>query len=474
MTETLVILHTNDIHSHFEHMPKISQCIEEKRRANKDAHIVTLDIGDHLDRMAPETEGSEGKANIAVMNTVAYDAVVIGNNEGLTFEPSHIKTLYAEANFPVIGSNIHELDHQGIPDWMHSHVVLERGSMKIGLIGVTVDFNDFYHLLGWHIADPLQVVHTLVKQLRDEVDMIVVLSHLGFTKDKKMAETIEGIDVILGGHTHHLLEECMIINNTVIGAAGKFGTHVGQMEFTWNKHTKELHYVNGKSIDVSSFSNESSTVDVIERYRMSSKAVLQEKVLELSTSMSIDYQKESPLGNVLAAGIRKKTESELSIVNAGQIVKALHAGDITREMILEACPSPINPCSVWMTGRQIWECLEQSLLPKFYTYVFKGFGFRGDVLGGLCIDGMSVTYDPSHHPMEKIKRVTIGEEHIVMEKKYKVGTIDMFTFGVGYPTFRDAEVIEFFLPEFIRDILIHQLKDENEVRKSFAPRWFSM
>ncbi len=83
------------------------------------------------------------------------------------------------------------------------------------LIGVTAYFTEYYRLLGWDIQEPLQVTEQLVRKLRPEVDVLIVMSHLGLRLDERMAQEIPGIDVILGGHTHHLLEEAQRMNQAL-------------------------------------------------------------------------------------------------------------------------------------------------------------------------------------------------------------------------------------------------------------------
>lgn len=83
--QRLTILHTNDIHSHFETMSPIAAGIAGLRAAAGEEAVLLVDIGDHMDRAAVETEGTMGQANIDILNLTGYDAVTIGNNEGLTF-----------------------------------------------------------------------------------------------------------------------------------------------------------------------------------------------------------------------------------------------------------------------------------------------------------------------------------------------------------------------------------------------------
>ena len=86
----VVLLHSNDIHSRLEPAAKMAAYIAETRRMYGSDHVLTVDIGDHMDRMRVETEGSDGLVNIALLNAAGYEVVTIGNNEGLTFTPEHL------------------------------------------------------------------------------------------------------------------------------------------------------------------------------------------------------------------------------------------------------------------------------------------------------------------------------------------------------------------------------------------------
>ena len=169
-----------------------------------------------------ETEGSMGQANVDVINLTGYDAITIGNNEGLTISYDVLEHVYAGLQCPVVCCNIRETESGRPPSWMKQHVILERGGISIGLTGATAAFAGFYQLLGWEAGDPVEAIAERVRALQGQCDIVIVLSHLGLTIDKRLAEQVEGIDVVLGGHTHHILEEPLMIGKTAVCGAGKF------------------------------------------------------------------------------------------------------------------------------------------------------------------------------------------------------------------------------------------------------------
>ncbi|GGI44217.1 putative metallophosphoesterase YunD [Paenibacillus marchantiophytorum] len=471
--QRLVILHTNDLHSHFEQMPKISAYFDRVRRLWSADQVLTLDIGDHMDRMRPETEGTNAIANLEIMNATGYEAMVIGNNEGLTFTPELLSAVVQRhAAFPVIGSNIIDMATGQTPEWMQTSLILAKSGLQIGLIGVTAAYQTYYELLGWQVTDPLEAVEAQIRLLRPQVDILIVMSHLGLGTDQRMAEELQGIDVILGGHTHHVLEEPLLLSGTYIGAAGKFGQYAGHLELAYDTAQRRIVELTGRVVPMTDASEEDSSVAaLLEYYRIASAAALDEEVAQLRQPLRLDWYGESPLGNLLAAGIRRWTSAEIGLVNSGQLLQGLKEGRLTRGRLLEICPGPINPCRFLLSGADLLQALEESQLDEFMEKPIRGLGFRGEVLGVLSVDGLTVCVDSSRAPYERILAVHVGDKLLELDRDYVVGTIDMFTFGSGYLSLSRGKEVGYMLPEFIRDVLAVELRNEEAIAQSQSLRF---
>jgi 5'-nucleotidase len=455
----LLILHTNDLHSHFEQMPKIATSMRKHRADYEGDHVLTFDIGDHMDRMSPETEGSEGAANIAVLQATGYDAVTLGNNEGLTYSGSVLAERYLDCGFDVICSNMQSRGSGTYPDWLSPYRIFERGGVRIGVLGITADFTEFYSLLGWQAANPYDTVASLVAEIRPQADLVILLSHVGLKLDEQLAERIDGLDIILGGHTHHVIEKPRLINGTYVGAAGKWGRYVGVIELEFDKLAGRIASLHGWLDNVDDAEPAVDISAIINRYKISSGIKLSRVVCHLEQPLNIDWHEESRLGNLLAAGLHKWLGTEIGLVNAGQILTSLQAGTVTESMLL---------------GEHIMTALEESLLDEFCSKRLYGFGFRGVMLGTLCISGMHVEYDPAAPDYRKIKGVWIAGIPLDPKRSYTVGTIDMFTFGIGYMSLRQGTELNYYLPEFLRDVLEKELQDEEAVRACSDVHWHRM
>ncbi|MDQ6418320.1 bifunctional UDP-sugar hydrolase/5'-nucleotidase [Paenibacillus sp. LHD-117] len=471
LEKKVVLMHSNDIHSRLENAARIASIIAEERRTWGADRVLAVDCGDHMDRMRQETEGSEGLVNVRLLQEAGYEAVTLGNNEGLTYTPEVLASLYGNvAEFGVICANMALSESGECPDWMSPSRVLRKNGLRIGLIGATANFCEFYELLGWKTTDPLEAIRVQAERLKDESDVIIVMSHLGIALDRTIAEEIPGIHLIVGGHTHHLLEEPLLVNGAMICAAGKFGDYVGRVEITWDEDASRP-VLRGSCVPTGAFSGKEEAEACISSYRESSRLKLGRVAAVLKEPLPSNAAKENPLANLLAAGLRRWTNAEIGLVNAGQLLGGLAKGDVTAGELHAICPSPINPCRMSIRGSKLRTALEQSLMDSYIHKPIKGFGFRGEVLGTLAIDGMTVTYDMDRPDLDRIMQIVVNGEAFDDDRLYAVGSIDMFSFKVGYESLAEAESFQFYLPEFIRDVIERELDHSESLMSCRENRW---
>src|SRR5699024_3837355 len=117
--------------------------------------------------------------NIQLLNEVRYDAVTIGNNEGIGSSKNQLNHLYDEANFPVVISNLVDENTGLPPEWAKVfHIVQTASGYKIGLFGLTAPFPTSYKPIGWNVNNPDEVIGDILELLTPLVDSVILLSHL--------------------------------------------------------------------------------------------------------------------------------------------------------------------------------------------------------------------------------------------------------------------------------------------------------
>lgn len=253
--EYLVILHTNDTHSRLEPFPSSNKqfpnmggiaarktVIDQYRNAHK--NVLLVDAGD-LFQGTPYFNLYKGEPEMKALSLLGYEAGTMGNHEfdlgleGFAAQLPH-------ANFPFITSN-YDFDHTILRGKTKNFHIIEKGSFKIGLIGLGVNLYGLaakYNYEKMKYLDPITVAEKYGRLLKEKhgCNMVVCLSHLGYEyktdkiSDLKLAANTTYIDAIIGGHTHTFLEEPRVVKNkigkeVVINQTGWAGVKLGALFF---------------------------------------------------------------------------------------------------------------------------------------------------------------------------------------------------------------------------------------------------
>ncbi len=436
MSETIHIYHTNDLHSHFSHWPRIQALLAERRRWHEqegDACLI-VDIGDHADRSHPFTEGTAGKGNVQLLNEAGYDAVTIGNNEGITLSKAELDELYTQADFSVVVANL--LDMEGNqPKWAEPSLVIEtKQGTKIGVVAATAEFTPFYDRLGWSVTNGREAIGREARKIRESVDFIVCLSHLGIKEDELLAVEYPELDLILGAHTHHLFHQGKDIAGTLLGAAGKFGYYIGhvQIDKASGKMTAEVIETD-QLPEVNGGFNE-QLVDI-------GKQQLSETVFYNEQPLKAEWFKSSTMADLFGDALTDFASADCSLFNAGIFMEDMPAGEMTRYDFHRMLPHPINPCVIELSGAELKEIYLQSLNEDWPQLELKGMGFRGAVFGRMIHSGMTL-HD---------HQLFINGKPAESDRLYRLATLDLFTFGYFFPALKRAQKT-YFMPEFLRDV----------------------
>ncbi|HET7521682.1 MAG TPA: bifunctional UDP-sugar hydrolase/5'-nucleotidase [Bacillales bacterium] len=453
LLKTLHIYHTNDLHSHFLHWPKITAYLKDAKRRHRlqGEPVLQFDIGDHIDRFHPMTEGTAGRGNVRLLNEAGYDAVAIGNNEGVTLSKEQLERLYDKANFPVLTANLfHEQGTRPSSMQPYERFTLDNG-LTVAAIGITIPFTAFYEPLGWDVRHPLDMLANLVREAKKRADIVVLLSHMGYSFDRQIARDFQGIDIILGAHTHHLLKQGVNMKGTTITQCGKFGCYVGEIKVTYDADRRQVVDCEAKSVSIESYREDEETRELLENLTAEGIRGLESTVTVLKEPLAVSWFKPSPFVMLLAEALKDWCDAEISMVNAGILLDSLPTGRVTKADLHRICPHPINPCKLKLSGAELREMIRQSFTDEMRRLEIKGLGFRGKVLGAMVFHGVNVKTEQNH-----VRSIEILGAPLDPGKVYEVATLDMFTFGKIFPGLAEKEK-HYFLPEMLRDILAWKL-----------------
>lgn len=210
----LVLLHVNDVHGQTqEHLQggrsiggyaRFSTKVQEIRGQKKtNQHVLLLHAGDEFSRGDELTRSTLGEANIELLNQIGLDAFTPGNGEFYDGW-ENLSARARQAKFPFLMANVSgEITGQtfGKP-----YVILQAGPVKVAVVGLCFVRTPLPSAWGLKVEDPIAVARKIVPDLRKQADVVVAMTHLGLEQDRKLAAEVSGIDVIIGGHTHSVLE----------------------------------------------------------------------------------------------------------------------------------------------------------------------------------------------------------------------------------------------------------------------------
>lgn len=449
--EKIVLLHTNDLHSHLENWPKIRRFIEQKKRENEkkeNTTTITVDLGDFVDRWHPLSEATDGQANVELMNNVGYDAVTIGNNEGVGNAKDQLNHLYDQANFDILLDNLFDKHLLQPPKWVKKYKIIETPQQtKIGLLALTAPFPLTYSPNGWDIRNPYDILPELVEELRPKVDILVLMSHLGIQDDRQIAQELPSIDVILGSHTHHLLIDGQIVNGVQLAAAGKYGQYVGEVHLTVDEH-KNIIQKSARAIPTETMmtfiEDEQESQDYLTKGH---ELLAAKKIAKLPYDLSVDIFAEHSFIYEALEAVKYRGQTQGAMLNSGLFLTGLPAGLINQDQLHTALPHPMHLLNVTLKGSDLIRLVLEIEKNRAFlrNYPIRGMGFRGKIFGQVVYSGIS--YDAVNHQVHWLN------QPIDNERRYTFTTVDHFMFVPFFPTIEIAGENEFLFPEFIRSVV---------------------
>lgn len=454
------LLHTNDIHSSLENHMRLGYLLRQKRdELGRAGHpVYTVDLGDVLDRVRPETEVTSGMLNAYLMQALGYDAWVFGNNEGLTIPVEQWGALVKASGAPFLSTNMRDAKGEKFPfgvDW----IVEEHGRVKIGMFGVTENFEHPYRVLGVRVLDPIQTAIEATRTLRAMgCDVVIALTHLGLWKDRKLAAAVPGLSLVLGGHSHHFMDSLEWVEGTAIFQAGKHALAFGHTEVLFDEETGSVRSVVCHRLDVPKDGiSDDAMVRTVQQHQGAMQAMLSRKVLTLSHPLPVKLDEPSAFADVLVEALFDAYPADIGIMMSGALTASLMPGEIQVSHLLGACTTPTRPVLLTVLGKDILSILGKSIKPEYYGRQGIGYGFRGSIVGVLALKNASMQIASFPDGQSHVYDVRIGGRPIEENREYRVVTCEYLWLSSTFEEFHKGKDIEFGRP-LVREILMDYLQ----------------
>ncbi len=473
----LNILHINDLHSRIEPINKydstcsaeeegknecfggiarVKTAIDTRRKALSDAgaNVLVLDAGDQFQgSLFYTTYKSEAVADF--MNGIGFDAMAVGNHE-FDNGPEELAKFLDRAKFPIISGNTVAGADTPIANRIPGYVIKDIGGQKVAVVSVLATDTDETSSPGKSVffEDEITYLKGVIPTIKAEgVNKIVLLSHVGYRRDQEIARAVDGIDVIVGGHSHTLL------SNTDEKAIGPYPTFVRNpagvdvpivQAYAYSKYLGDLKVVFDDAGNVKSASGAPILLDAA----FTPDAGFVAKVKELAgpieemktkivaeTAAPIDGTREScragecEMGNLVADALLDRTKGQgvtAAITNGGGLRASIDAGPVSMGEIITVLPFQNTVSTFGLKGSDIVAALENGL-----SEIEDGAGRFPQVAG------MKFTFDTSKPAGSRVVSVQMREgDAFVPLDPAKVYTLASNNYmragGDGYKIFATA------------------------------------
>ncbi len=448
----LTILHTNDLHGRVQQMARIATLVRRIRRdmQARGGYCAYWDAGDAEDSVLLESSMTKGGAAIAMLRAAGCDLAALGNTTPMRYGPRAIQGLVERFGKPLLAANMFDAQTGALVGGLAPFVVQEFGEARVGIIGLTAAGNIYSVFKDVHVGDPLALLPGLVQQVRGlGAQTVVLLSHLGFGNDRQVAEQVNGIDLIIGGHSHTEVNPPLLVNGTLIAQTGDYGRFLGRLDLDLDADGQIVHH-HGDLIPV----GENIPLDpevqaAFAAEQTGVQAMMLRVVGELRQSVGLADTRECAAGNLLADALRDRVRgAEIALVLKGHWSTGLEAGPLTVGALNAALRSTANPARVELTGEQIVQFLGEALKPE--NAARRPHNMRGVALGLPHVSGLTVRSAPN------ALQVQVGDLPLQMDRTYVVAGTDLeFWDAPGYPGYLPLaeDQIELEVPTIMAEVM---------------------
>jgi len=393
----------------------------KRLRAEKPGATLLVDAGDTW-HGAGFSVVDKGVSMVKIMNAIGYDVMAPGNWE-FFYSKEHLLDLVEQANFPVVAFNVTD------KDWdepvFTPYVMKKVGELDVAVIGLTYPWTALTSAVSgsaqwWKFGIREEEARELIAEIRAEhdPDLVVLVSHGGYGLDQKFAQRVNGIDVLMSGHTHDPVFEPVVWNDTIIYQGGAHGKYVANLDVrVENKKIVEFSYELQKV-------QQSRTVADPEIKKLIDEAYAphEEKLGEvIGRSDVMIYRRDywqSPMGNMLTDALRAIAGSDIAFFPAWRYGATLLPGKITVEDVYNLIPTDGTINTFNMSGKSLKRLMNNTLNGFLDRDPYSRVG--GDM---IRFAGMELVYDISRPYGQRVVSLTVGDKDIVDDKGYSVASV---------------------------------------------------
>lgn len=470
----LTIFHTNDIHGRLQEIARLSHFARRLRsEAQAEGRQVFFwDAGDAADRRVQLCSITKGAAFSQVLNAMGYNLQTMGNAIALTYGPDAMKAVAERAEFPILAANFRDGDGP-LVDGVQEYVIFPiTDQVNIGVLGLTAPWGGIYEIFGLQFPEFSELAKLKIEELQQNgASIIIVLSHLGLEDDRRLAEAVPGIDLIIGAHSHDQLPTGEIHHGVMITQAGEYARFLGRVDLIVDAVTSKVANISAQLLEIPvDEPPDMAVLDAIAAAESETQEIMAQTTGTLTETLELDHYSECDLGNIVADALKIRMGAEAAMIASGLFHTGLPAGRVSLGQLHRACFSTANPAVTRVKGSQILNALERGLDPKINR--LEPPSYRGTPVGIPQISGLQVWYDHLPEKGKRIQRVNINGNRLDPDKSYRLAHTDAEVIREsGYLILEPGQEPAYEVPTILPEVIADHLRDFSPVPKPPGGRW---
>jgi 2',3'-cyclic-nucleotide 2'-phosphodiesterase (5'-nucleotidase family) len=462
-SETLTIIQMNDSHGYFELHPelfwagdhaeyrpaggydRIATIVKEARQANPGG-VVVLDNGDTIHGTYPAVQ-SRGQALVPILNAIGFDAMTA--HWDFAYGPSRLREILGQLRYPMLAVNGY--DKQTGQRAFEPSRIVEAGGLRVGVVGIAATIIDktmpphFSEGLRFTLGDQELPGQITKLKTEDKVDLVVVLSHLGFPQDMKLAQEVKGIDVLLSGHTHNRLYKPALVGDTIIIQSGCHGSFLGRLDLTVQRG-KVIDYRHDLVTVGQEVAPDPEVQEMIDQALAPHRDELCRVVGETKTPLNRNTVLEATMDNFLLDALRGYTGAQLAFSNGWRYGAPIVPGPVTVNDLWNIIPTNPPVSLVELTGEELWAMWEDNLERTFSPEPYRQMG--GYVKRAA---GQNLYFKVENPSGQRVQELFVGGQPVRADQTYTAAFVTEQGVPAKYGTKREhlsiraIEALELYL-----------------------------
>ncbi len=374
--------------------------IAKEIRASAQGRMIFCDGGDTLHGTHP-AQATQGEALIPIVNALGLDAMTA--HWEFAYGPETFKQRAGQLNYPMLALNVYEQATR--ERFFPPYSVKDVGGLRIGLVGIASNIVDkamppaFSAGLSFTLGrDELPAIINVLRT-QEKVDLVVLISHLGFPQDMKLVSEVPGIDVCLSSHTHNRLYKPALQGNTLIIQSGSHGSFLGRLDLAieGGRVADYRHQL----IEVeASIDPDPAVAALVCQALAPFQEELATVVGETATALNRATMLETTMDNFLLQALLERTGAQLAFSNGWRFGAPVIPGAVTLNDLYNMIPMNPPVSTVELTGEEVVAMLEENLERTFACDPYGQMG--GFIKRGLGFTAHVKIENPAGHRVQQV------------------------------------------------------------------------